>query len=271
MEQKKAANADYNVNNVRCGPMKLFDALSLSKRDVVSLVGGGGKTSTMFALSREAKDRGLKTALTTTTRIYCPPNPELPLILTQKLHEPFSAVFDNLLTFPTVLIGADISTENKLAGIHPSLVPQILEAGAALVIVEADGAARKPFKAPANHEPVIPEATTVVIPVVGVDCLDRPIHGDYIHRPEMVAQLGGVALGERLTPEVVAKVLTHNLGFRKDIPANCRWIPFINKVETKQDLEQARKIAQMVGNIIPCRVIIGAVKNLNPVVEVIDF
>ncbi len=251
--------------------MKLFDAFNISKNDVVSLVGGGGKTSTMFALAEEAKDRELKTVLTTTTRIYRPNHPALSTILTGNSQGLSFAISKKLAVNSMVVAGTELTPDDKLVGLNPDLMPLLLDAGAELVIVEADGAARKPLKAPAAHEPVIPTASTVVIPVVGIDCLDQPIIQDYIHRPELVAELGGIDLGKRVNPEVVAKVLTHPLGFRKGLPVNCRWIPFINKVETNQSLQQAQEIAQLIGKYLPCRVVIGAARSANPVVEVIDF
>lgn len=251
--------------------MKFFDTLDLKQGDVVALVGGGGKTSTMFALGKEAKDRGLKTVLTTTTRIYCPNDPELAVVAARDPGELIKKVRNKLTALTRVIAGAELAQDNKLVGLEPGLVPGLLEAGADLVVVEADGAARKPFKAPAGHEPVIPAATTVLIPVVGVDCLGQPLHPEYVHRPEQVAKLAGIGIGQTITPEVVAQVLTHPQGFRKGLPENCRWIPFINKVESVQDLELARKVALLAGEVLSCRVIIGAACRLTPVVEVLDF
>lgn len=251
--------------------MKLFDALNISGNEIVALVGGGGKTTTMFALGREARDRGLKTVLTTTTRIYSPDDPELAVAATRDSRELFSIIRSKLTSHATVVAGAELGSDNKLTGLDPHLIPGILDTGANLVIVEADGAARKPFKAPASHEPVIPDASTVVIPVVGVDCLGWPLHPDYVHRPEIAAKLSGINLGDMVTAEVVARVLTHPLGFLKGLPPNSRWIPLINKVETDRALEQAREIARLVGKIMPCRVLIGAVGGTNPVVELLDF
>lgn len=251
--------------------MKLLDALNLSKTSVVSLVGGGGKTTTMFALGREAKEQGLKPVLTTTTRIYCPTDQGLAIVVTRNSQALVSGVRDKLADFPTVVAGAELAWRNKLVGLDPKQIQDLLDAGADVVIVEADGAARKPFKAPADHEPVIPEASTVVVPVVGIDCLDNPLLPDYVHRPQIVAALSGINIGDKVTPEVVAKVLTHPLGFRKGIPANCCWIPFINKVETASDLAKAREIANLVGEILPCRVVIGASATNTPVSEILDF
>ncbi|MDT3697788.1 MAG: selenium cofactor biosynthesis protein YqeC [Thermincola sp.] len=251
--------------------MNLWDALNLSKNSIVSLVGGGGKTTTMFTLSREAKERGLKTVLATTTRIYCPEDQKLAVVATDSPDALFSGVRNKLSALSTVVAGAEIAPDNKLTGLDPQLVPGLLAAGADLVVVEADGAARKPFKAPADHEPVIPAASTVVIPVVGIDCLNKPLLPEYVHRPEIVAALSGLSLGEIVTPQVVARILTHPQGFRKGVPVNCRWIPLINKIETPQELAQAREVAALAGEIIPCRVIIGASAQAPPVIEVLDF
>ena len=43
------------------------------------------------------------------------------------------------------------------------------------IINEADGAARKPIKAPNATEPVIPTSTTLIVAVVGVDALNSPL------------------------------------------------------------------------------------------------
>ena len=251
--------------------MKLLDAFNLSKPGVVSLVGGGGKTTTMFALGREAIKRGLKTVLTTTTRIYYPADQGLDVVVAGTSQALLSGVRDKLAAHPGVVAGAELSPDNKLTGLDPCLIEDILAAGADLVVIEADGAARKPFKAPAGHEPVIPEVSTVVVPVVGIDCLDKPLLPKYVHRPEIVAALSCISIGEKVTPEIVAKVLTHPLGFRKGLPANCSWIPFINKVETASDLAKAQEIAALVGKILPCRVVIGASAANTPVVEILDF
>ena len=53
---------------------------------------------------------------------------------------------------------------------------------------EADGAAGRFLKAPADHEPVIPAGTTVVVVVAGLKAVGGRI-ADVAHRPERVASL----------------------------------------------------------------------------------
>ena len=57
--------------------MRLWDKLGLDMdhHRVIALVGGGGKTTTMYALAREAREAGKTVIVTTTTHIL--PHPAL--------------------------------------------------------------------------------------------------------------------------------------------------------------------------------------------------
>ena len=59
--------------------MGIWEKLRLEpeRHRVVALVGAGGKTSTLYALAREARAAGLTVIVTTTTHIR--PHPRLPL------------------------------------------------------------------------------------------------------------------------------------------------------------------------------------------------
>src|ERR1051325_4862881 len=50
--------------------MTLADALGVTARDTVALVGGGGKTSAMFRLAKDVVDKGGHVITTTTTKIF---------------------------------------------------------------------------------------------------------------------------------------------------------------------------------------------------------
>ena len=77
------------------------------------------------------------------------------------------------------------------------------------VVVEADGAGRKTFKAPLAYEPVVPASTTLLVAVVGADALGLPLQAEHVHRPERVAELSGTVLGRPVTAETIAAVLLH--------------------------------------------------------------
>jgi probable selenium-dependent hydroxylase accessory protein YqeC len=250
--------------------MDLFDAFYVKKGDVVALVGAGGKTSTMFAMGKEAVERGLKTVITTTTRIYLPGEKSgLPVVCApgaKVLEEAKNALGQSLL----VVAGAGIEG-NKLIGLTPELTGGFTGAGFDLVLVEADGAAGRPFKGPCRGEPVIPGGCTLVIPVMGMDCLGKPFDSRYVHRAEEVARLLGPAAGEIVTPQMVASILLHPEGYRKNISSGSRWIPFLNKVQDENDLLMAGVIAAILGEQEIHRIVMGAAQEKDPVREVALF
>ncbi|MCJ7654933.1 MAG: putative selenium-dependent hydroxylase accessory protein YqeC, partial [Dehalococcoidia bacterium] len=61
--------------------MKFKEALDIRPGEVISLVGGGGKTTLMFALARELALGSGCVITTTTTKILEPSPSETPLLL----------------------------------------------------------------------------------------------------------------------------------------------------------------------------------------------
>ena len=250
----------------------LISALQIKKGDVIALVGGGGKTAAMSVIGKEAANKGYNVVITTTTRIYAPAsNSRTEIVLKRDTGGLLCAIEKSFQTCSVVVAGAGLTPENKIIGMDKDLVGLLPRAGADLVVVEADGAARKPFKAPGTGEPVIPRLSTLVVPVVGVDCLHKPLVEAHIHRPGVVARLLGTREGEPVTPSMVAGVLLHPQGYRKDVPRNSRWVPFINKVHTPQEWKNAREVAFLLGRGGARRVIIGALEEIAPVKEVLAF
>ncbi len=73
-----------------------------------------------------------------------------------------------------LIAGSTMVEQDKVQGVLPEFLDRIAAQPAVdVVIVEADGSRRLPFKAPAQHEPVIPTSTTVLMPVVGLDVLGK--------------------------------------------------------------------------------------------------
>jgi molybdenum cofactor cytidylyltransferase len=141
--------------------------------------------------------------------------------------------------------------------------------GRPVVLIEADGARMRPFKAPAEHEPVLPPETTLVVPVVGADIFGQSLEDAYVHRAGRVAELASVPLGTLLTPEIVARVLVHPQGGLKGVPDGARVIPLINKIEDKTALGPARETAErLLGHPRIQAVVLGAVRREPPVREV---
>lgn len=210
--------------------------------ELISFVGGGGKTSLMMALARELAAGGRRVIATTTTRIAAWEAESLPAVWREDEGE--SALAEHLRRHGLCMVLAR-SSGDKAHGVSTSLPGRLLaRTDVDVVLVEADGAQRLPVKAPADHEPALPPETTLLVPIAGIDALDGPI-AEVAHRPHLVARLAGADVEERLTLAGAARLLTHPEGGLKRAPATARAIPFINKVETAQQLAAAEEIARL--------------------------
>jgi molybdenum cofactor cytidylyltransferase len=154
-------------------------------------------------------------------------------------------------------------------GVPPDLIDELAALDVAdAIIVEADGARERPFKAPAAHEPVLPSSTTVLVPVMGARALDAPLDAEHVHRPELVARLAGARLGESITPVLAARVLAHPEGGLKGKPEAARAVVLVNQVQTAQEYESARTLARLLlAYDVISAVAIGAVGTPTPVQE----
>ncbi|MGB8643793.1 MAG: selenium cofactor biosynthesis protein YqeC [Anaerolineae bacterium] len=253
--------------------MKLIHAFGIRDKEVVSFVGGGGKTTTMFRLAAELVEAGRRVVTTTTTRIFAAQIQLAPFhIIALDREQTLREVRAALRVHPHVLvIGAQNAADpEKAQGIAPELVDALIALDEAdAVLNEADGSRMRPFKAPGPHEPVIPAATTLLVPVVGIDVVGTPLDDEHVHRAEQVAALAGVPIGTRIDPAMIARVITHPAGGLKNRPAGARVIPLVNKAAEGAQMALGREIAaQMLHARDIAAVALGAVKNADaPVTE----
>lgn len=209
----------------------LLKALELAEPQTVALVGSGGKTTLMYALAAEIAGRGGQVAVTTTTRIY-PPTPGQaagPWLIGQETPDP-RELARRLAQESPLCIAAGPAEQGKLQGLSLEQIAGLQAAGGWL-LVEADGAARLPLKGWADHEPVLPEQVGTVIVVVGASGLGRPLASDWVHRPERFAQASGLKLGQAVTGEAVARVLSGPAGPLRNMAGRARAVALINQAD----------------------------------------
>jgi probable selenium-dependent hydroxylase accessory protein YqeC len=207
-------------------------ALDLGESEHIALVGGGGKTTTLWSLARELAKIG-PTIVTTTTKAGAPPDDvelvdwehELP---DSSLHPLVAAAFARS---PLIAVGAGVR-DQRLRAVSPEMADELFfRCGARYVINEADGARMKPFKAPAEHEPVLASTTTLLVVVVGLDALGMTIDEEHLHRPERIIALTGASSGTPLRAEHVARVVRDYETRCADVDENARFAVLINKVD----------------------------------------
>ena len=216
----------------------LLEGLGLGEgAGLVSIVGGGGKTSLLFALGDRLPGR---VVLTTTTRIFAAQTQQADRVLS--LDEADWA--DGLAgpSGPVLLVGR--VTGERAVGVPLELPGELLSRDDVdWVVVEADGSRMRPVKAPAEHEPSIPPETGHVVVIAGMDALSAPI-GEIAHRPERVSRLTGLGVHQHLTPEALGTLLSSPAGGCKGVPPGARVSLLLNKVETAEQLRLAEAVAQ---------------------------
>lgn len=249
--------------------MYLAEALNVERGDVISLVGAGGKTTAMYRLAAELVSRGWRVITTTTTHIFPPRSDQSPRLLSIGCNNvPLSRVQQSLDRYRHVTLAAHHLPTGKLRGLDPAMVAAFAEI-ADVTIIEADGSKGRPFKAPADHEPVVPESTSILVPVAGMDVIGCPLVETYVHRSVLAAELAGIPLATTITPDIVARVLGHPDGGPKGAPPDAVVCVFLNKVENEPRQRQAEAVAQCLLSTAPIdRVIVGSVARCDPVSRV---
>ena len=208
--------------------MDLYEAFALSPGAIVACVGGGGKTSLVHALAAEAASRGLSALVASTTKFTRPPGREMPPVLQTTDANAVEAVRLGLRPGVVLAISAGDGTRARLTGFAPETVDALSALRPGIIAIEADGAAHRPFKAPANHEPVIPASATHVIVCVGLQVLGRTLDSAWVHRPELVAELSRAAIGDPVTADIILAVLLHERGGKKAVPPGARLSVLLN-------------------------------------------
>jgi probable selenium-dependent hydroxylase accessory protein YqeC len=256
--------------------LNISQAFNIENNEVISLVGSGGKTTLMFTIARELSSAGNKVITTTTTKIasYEPEQYGSPLvILKQDDERAVNLILDYLNKNKQItVVSGELLHAGKLKGLKPEIIDRLAEVKAGTIIVEADGASRKPLKAPNDTEPVIPRSTTLLIPIIGLDALNRPLTAENVFRAEIAADLLGISPGEQMNEVLIARLLTHARGITKGTPSTARIVPFINKRDLPDGPENGRMLAREIISLGYPRikkVVLGQVKTACPVMEVI--
>ena len=191
---------------------KIHEAIEWNPEEqrVLSFVGAGGKTTLLYALAKELAQMGFRVLVMTTTHMEKP-----------------KQNFCEYRAMPELKKGQvlTIGTECEDGKIRmPDGVRMDMLCGKAdVILVEADGSRRKPFKIPAAHEPVLLPETDLVIGVLGFQSVGRKI-SEVAHRPADVASFLQKKPEERITVEDMRKASFDERGICKNVKVPYRII-----------------------------------------------
>ena len=203
--------------------------LTSPRHRLITVIGAGGKTSLLNWLSMQMHPLARRVILTSTTKIF--PLQGVCTILNDGKPGFIERIKQALARHQRIVVAQRLDTASgKLIGLSPALVTQLHEHHVAdAILVEADGAARKPLKAPALHEPVIPLKSDICIGVMGLDAAYRPLTEANVHRHEIFARITKLTPGELVTPKHMVGIAMAPNGLFKGSPADSDLAVVLNK------------------------------------------
>lgn len=220
--------------------MNLAHALRLLPHDgpaeparLIAFAGAGGKTTAIFQLARAlSAAEGQPTVVSATSHLgtWQIPLADAHVIAGQPGDlEPLPDAQVTLVTGP--LEG------DRTLPVPPKVVARLTElcSGRGLrLLIEADGSRGRPLKAPAAHEPPIPESAELVVVTAGLNGLGQPLDDGHAHRPDRFAALAELQMGAPVTAEALTRLLMHPDGGLKNIPSSARRAVLLNQAETPE-------------------------------------
>lgn len=239
---------------------------ALPTNGLVAVVGAGGKKTTMYALA-EATDRAIVTA---TVRI---PIFDEHVARVEVTADPESALAASEPDdFPLGLV-PEQERPDRYHGYDRGVVEDLAAAHDGPVFVKADGARMREFKAPDDREPQIPAGADAVIPVVSAHVVGEPLTDERVHRPERVAAITGLDVGDEVTTDAVGAVLASSEGGLRDVLPDAEVVALVNKVDDEAGEAAARAVAEAALTVDDAdrldRVVLAAMGE-NRVVDVVE-
>jgi probable selenium-dependent hydroxylase accessory protein YqeC len=140
-----------------------------------------------------------------------------------------------------VVVGSGMLSKNRVGGVDPGWVGDLARL-ADVVLVEADGSRRRPIKGTAEHEPVFPDATTLVVAVGNVHALGTPVDEEHVHRPDIFSDLTGIGQGQSITPRAFALAVAQ--GSLARVPQTARTAALITGVVPGRIMSDASVITR---------------------------
>lgn len=211
----------------------LSSIFNIKKGDIVSIVGSGGKTTLMFQLAHELKNK-YKVLVTTSTKIFMPKE-EYKIYtsiesFTKKIYNNKNNIY---------IIAKDFNIEdNKLIGINNEEL-DILKGFFDIILIEADGSRGLPLKGWKEHEPVILNASNKTIGIIPTYLINKRIIANFVHNFDEFNILTDNS--KYFDFKTISKICTNKNGLFKN-SKGCLYL-FLNQTDTEEDIKNSKEFS----------------------------
>jgi probable selenium-dependent hydroxylase accessory protein YqeC len=229
MRDPEGAYADFIVRHFRPGR-------------VCTLVGAGGKSTGMRKVADFMTRLGIRTRLTTTTRIGAD---EFSAYQAATARDE-EGLRRSLLSGEACMVVSQGVEGGKHAGLEPSWIERCSIPADLVLLVEGDGSRRKPIKAPTAREPVIPANTNEVLAFMGASAFGETVDSERCYNPEGVLALLGQTRAVFDTPALVMLAADAG-GCRKGVMPGMGFHLIVNQGDLEQKRESARAMLRALG------------------------
>ena len=231
----------------------LINTFQINKKDIITIVGAGGKTSLMLSASSYLR-KDYKVLVTTTTHIYMPDKKYYDEMIVVSEDEDNN--LDEILETNkkgVYIIGSEVinnSNKPKLKGLSFEMLDKVTPYFD-IIIIEGDGSKEKPLKGWKDNEPVVYSKTTKTIGVIDITSLGLDINEENIHRVDKFLQIVNEDLDDEKSYKKVSinhlkNIITNKNGLFK-ISIGEKTL-FINKCEDEKSIISAKKLINKLKN-----------------------
>ncbi|MEQ2564394.1 selenium cofactor biosynthesis protein YqeC [Ventrimonas sp. CLA-AP-H27] len=287
MEQKQIAGpvrAERWNSNRQCfeHTETLLEALGIADWKmlprVISIVGAGGKTSTMYDLAEELAKKGARVLMTTSTHIAKPDQYKVAVVpklldLDAWMQGRDSAAVRRNMADAGIRAGEGQNTDGSILAAGKQAegpnsawklaMPEDLGEEAVMkklltqfdvILIEADGSKRLPLKVPSETEPVLIPQTGLVIACAGLTaggkqfgdtCFRFASHGGWLHRNAE----------DVIAAEDMALILMDERGSHKGVDGR-----YYRVLLNQADTETEQKLAEEIAGMLPLNLQAGCVR-----------
>lgn len=209
----------------------LSSVFNIKKGDIVSIVGSGGKTTLMFKLAHELKDK-YRVLVTTSTKIYMPSEE-------YDIYTNIESFINNKGKNDITIIAKDINRDNnKLIGINNDDL-DILKAYFDIILIEADGSKGLPLKGWKEHEPVILNNSNKTIGILPADLVNKKIIPNLVYNLDEFNKL--TENSNLFDFDAIKKICTNKNGLFKDSKGTSYL--FLNRADADENIKTTMELA----------------------------